>query len=145
MNLQKKLKCGLLALTAALVVTSVPADAQQLYKAAFNLPFEAQWGSVVLEPGQYTITVEEAFSGHQVIRLRGQGELAILAGPSSPAPVGNHGRLTFVTVNGVYSLRKFEADAIGQSFIFPALKTKGQKSARNGDTPEATAVALSTH
>lgn len=145
MNPQKKLKFGLLAVTAALVVSSVRADAQQLYKAAFNLPFEAQWGSVVLEPGQYTITVEQTLSGHKVIRLHGQGEQAILAGPSSPAPVGDHGRLTFVTVNGVYSLKKFEADAIGQSFIFPVLKTKGQKSARTGDTPEATAVALSTH
>jgi hypothetical protein len=35
----------------ALVVTSTPANAQQVYKATFNLPFEAQVGKAVLEPG----------------------------------------------------------------------------------------------
>jgi hypothetical protein len=144
MNLQKKLSFGLLALAVALVVSSVPANAQQLYKASFNLPFEAQLGTVVVEPGEYTITVEEAL-GQKVIRLHGPGDLAILAGPSSPEPVADNGRLTFVSINGVYTLKKFDASAIGKSFIFPVHKAKGERGARTSDAPEATAVALSTH
>jgi hypothetical protein len=52
MNLQRKLKLGLLALALVLVASAVPANAQQLYRATFTLPFEAQWGSTVIEPGQ---------------------------------------------------------------------------------------------
>lgn len=43
MNLQRKLKVGLLALAIVLVAAAVPANAQQIYKATFTLPFEAQW------------------------------------------------------------------------------------------------------
>ncbi len=145
MNLRKKLGFGLLAFAAAMFVTAIPAHAQQLYRGTFSLPFEAQWSNVVLEPGRYTITVEEAPSGFQLIRLHGHGDLTILAATSSQEPVGDNGRLTFVTIDGVYRLSKFEASAIGQSFTFPLHKAKGEKAARTGDAPEATAVVLSTH
>ncbi len=127
MNLQKKLRFGLLAVALALVAVAVPAHAQQLYKATFDLPFEAQWGKTVLEPGQYTITVEEAL-GQKLIRLHGAAQLAIFAGPSSPEPVGDNGRLTFVSVNGLYTLRSFQAAAIGQSFVFPVHHAKGDRA-----------------
>ncbi len=70
MNLQRKLKVGLLALAIVLVAAAVPANAQQIYKATFTLPFEAQWGNTVVEPGDYSITVEDAL-GQKVIRLHG--------------------------------------------------------------------------
>jgi hypothetical protein len=133
MNLQKTLKFGLMTLAIALVVAAVPANAQSVYKATFNLPFEAQVGKAVLEPGNYTLIVEE-FAGQRVIRLHGAGELSILALPPEPAPVTNQSRLTFVNVNGVYTLAKFDNGIFGQKYTFPAYKTKGEQAALNGAT-----------
>jgi len=134
MNLQRKLKVGLLALAIVLVAAAVPANAQQVYKATFNLPFEAQWGNTVVEPGDYTITVEEAL-GQKVIRLHGgQGDLAIFAGPVISEPMGDNGKLVFVNVKGLYTLKAFNAAAIGQSFIFPVQKARGERASQQVTT-----------
>src|SRR5579863_9367500 len=128
MNLQRKLKLGLLALALVLVASSVPANAQQLYRATFTLPFEAQWGSTIIEPGQYTITVEEAL-GQKLIRVNGPREqLAIFAGISSSEPYGDNGKLVFVNVDGLYTLKAFSAAAIGKAFVFPVHKSKGERA-----------------
>ena len=127
MNFPKTLKFGLFAIAMALMVAAVPAHAQTLYRATFTLPFEAQWGKTVMEPGNYTITVEEAL-GQKLIRLDGAAKLAIFAGISSPDPVGDNGRLTFVNVNGLYTLKSFTASAIGQAFVFPVHKAKGDQA-----------------
>jgi hypothetical protein len=128
MNLQSKVKFGVLALAiAVMAVSAVPANAQQLYKATFNLPFEAQWGNTVMEPGEYTLTVEQAI-GQKLIRLHGPAELAIFAGTSMAEAHGNNGRLTFVNVNGLYMLKSFTASAIGQFYEFPVHKAKGARA-----------------
>jgi hypothetical protein len=139
MNLQRKLKLGLLALAIVLVASAVPANAQQLYRATFTLPFEAQWGSTVIEPGQYTITVEEAL-GQKLIRVNGDGQrLAILAGISSSEPYGDNGKLVFVNVDGLYTLKAFSAAAIGKAFVFPVHKSKGERA------QQVTTVGLGTN
>jgi hypothetical protein len=129
MNLQRKLKVGLLALAIVLVAAAVPANAQQIYKATFTLPFEAQWGKTVIEPGQYTITVEDAL-GQKLIRVNGAETtaLAMFANPSSPEPNGDNGKLVFVNVNGMYTLKAFSAAAIGETFFFPVHQARGERA-----------------
>jgi hypothetical protein len=127
MNLQKMLKLGLLALAIMLVASAVPANAQQIYRATFTLPFEAQWGNTVIEPGEYTITVEEAL-GQKLIRVHGAAELAVFAGLSSSEAYGEKGKLVFVTVNGLPTLKAFDAAAIGKAFTFPVHKAKGERA-----------------
>ena len=140
MNLQRKLKLGLLALALVLVASAVPANAQQLYRATFTLPFEAQWGSTVIEPGQYTITVEDAL-GQKLIRVNGAGEqLAMFAGISNSEPYGDNGKLVFVNVNGLYTLKAFSAAAIGRAFIFPVHKSRGERAQQ-----QVTTVGLGTN
>jgi hypothetical protein len=124
MNLQSKLRFGLLAVAIALMPAAIPASAQQLYKGTFTIPIETKWGHTLMEPGQYTITVEQAL-GQKLVRIHGPGELAMFASPSGLDPVGGNGKLTFVSVNGLYTLRTFYAAAMGQSFIFPVAKAKG--------------------
>ena len=68
MNLHKTLSLGVLAL-AAVLIAAAPANAQQMIKGTFNLPFEAQIGSTIVEPGQYDITLEESL-GQKLVRLR---------------------------------------------------------------------------
>jgi hypothetical protein len=127
MNLQKMLKLSLLALAILLVASAVPANAQQIYKATFTMPFVAQWGNTVIEPGEYTITVEEAL-GQKLIRVHGAADLAVFAGLSSSEPYGDKGKLVFVNVDGLYTLRAFDAAAIGKSFTFPLHKSKGERA-----------------
>jgi len=124
MNLQSKLRFALLAVAIALVPAAIPANAQQLYKGTFTIPFETKWGNTVMEPGQYTITVEQAL-GQKLVRVHGPAELAMFGTPSGIDPVGGNGQLTFVSINGLYTLKAFNAGATGQSFIFPVPKFKG--------------------
>jgi hypothetical protein len=127
MNLQKMLKLGLLALAIMLVASAVPANAQQVYRATFTLPFEAQWGNTVIEPGEYTITVEDA-PGQNVVRLHGSAELAVFPGLSLWEPYSEKAKLVFVNINGIYTLRAFDAAAIGKAFTFPVHKSKGERA-----------------
>ena len=128
MNLQRKLRFGLLAVAFVLVAAAVPANAQQIYKATVELPFESQWGTNVVEPGQYTITVEDLV-GVKVVRLHGGAELAIFATSYFGEPYGDNGKLTFISVNGVYTLKAFDAQAIGKVFSFPVYnKVKGERA-----------------
>jgi hypothetical protein len=127
MDSTKKLRFGLLAVAIALVAASVPANAQQLYKATFDLPFESQWGTTVVEPGHYTITVEEAL-GQKLIRLHGSVEMAIFAGATSSEPERENGTLSFVNINGVNTLKAFSAGELGQAFQFPVHKAKGERA-----------------
>jgi len=60
MNMQSKLRFALLTVAIALVAAAIPANAQQLYKGTFTIPFETKVGKTTMEPGQYTITVEQA-------------------------------------------------------------------------------------
>jgi hypothetical protein len=124
MNLQTKLRFGLLAVAIALVPAAIPARAQQLYKGTFTIPIETKWGHTVMEPGQYTITVEQPFA-QKLLRIHGPGELVMFATPSNLDPVGDNGKLTFVSVNGLYTLQTFSVGAIGQSFSFPVPKARG--------------------
>jgi hypothetical protein len=124
MNLQSKSRFALLAFAIALVPAAIPANAQQLYKGTFTISFETKWGNTSMEPGQYTITVEQAL-GQKLVRVHGPGELAIFGTPSSMDAVGGKGRLTFVSIDGLYTLKAFSAGATGQSFIFPVPKAKG--------------------
>ena len=146
MNMQKTLT--LLALAFALVIATVPANAQQLYKGTFTLPFEAQFGSSIVEAGQYTITVEEAL-GQKMIRLYGQSTngpagFTVLTGSSDRVSPGENGKLKFVDINGIPTLKSFEAGVIGQSYTFVTPKVKGgERSARSG--AEVTTEIVATH
>lgn len=127
MNLQKMLKLSLLALAIMLVASAVPANAQQIYKATFTLPFEAQWGNTVVEPGEYTVTVEDA-PGQKLVRLHGAAELSVFPGLSNWEPYSEKGKLVFVNINGLYTLRTLDAGAIGKAFTFPVHKSKGERA-----------------
>jgi hypothetical protein len=45
--------------------------------------------------------------------------------PSGTDAVGGNGQLTFVNIDGLYTLKTFSAGATGESFIFPVPKAKG--------------------
>jgi len=113
---------GATLLAAAVVLTTPSMNAQQAYKGNFHLPFETYWAGTVLEPGDYTVSLEGG--PVSVLKVSGPGGNAtILAGPTELTSVSSHGRLTLVNVNGVYALREFDAGSVGKSFSFGVPKS----------------------
>jgi hypothetical protein len=135
---------GAALLAAALGLTTPQANAQQGYKGTFNLPFETYWGGSVLEPGQYTVSLESPTMSMRVLRVTGNGGTAtILAGPSEAVEAGSHGRLVLANVNGTYAIQQFDAGALGRSFTFTLPKALRDKAIRAGhSTPATTSIAV---
>ena len=51
----------------------------QVFQAKFSLPFEAQWGTSVLPPGDYTFSISQPAPGTQyAVFLRGEGKNAVI-------------------------------------------------------------------
>lgn len=108
---------GTMLLAAAFGVT---ASAEQAYRGTFNLPFQTYWGGSVLEPGEYTVSIEAGGTeGPGVLHVKGShGTATILAGPVELRDGVGPGRLVLANVNGVYAIQQFDAGAIGKSFSF---------------------------
>lgn len=114
------------AVLAVLALGLSPSLAKaQEYQGKFTLPFEAQWGSAVLAPGDYTFEI--ASTAPHMVSLRGEERKTVLIVPF-PTPeekVGsNQSKLTLVD-NGVrYVVHSFEAVELGQTFEYPVAKAK---------------------
>jgi hypothetical protein len=144
MDLQKKFRFGGLIFMAALVLSAVPLSAQQVYKASFELPFTAYWNSTILEPGEYTVTVEQGLA-MRLIRVQGPRVTAVTVAASyNEEPFAEQGRLTFANVDGVYLLERFNAGTLGQSFAFTRPKSLRGRSGHTSDVTRNT-VVVATH
>src|SRR3569833_192415 len=67
-------KQGLRALFGALLF-GAGAAAARAQSASFDLPFEAHWGKVTLQPGHYKITAPEPTTWPQILYLMGPNKL----------------------------------------------------------------------
>ena len=104
------------AFIAALGLTASHAKAQ---RGTFNLPFEAHWGSVVLPPGPYTISVPLQVSWPRIIEISGHGKtVPILVGIEESQKPSDHSYLSLLNVDGTYVVRKFNSGASGKVFTF---------------------------
>jgi hypothetical protein len=143
MNLQKKFRFGFLAILAGLIVCTLPLSAQPVYKATFDLPFTAHWSGAVLEPGKYTVTVEQGLA-MRLIHVQGKGGTVVsVANPSQVEPSTENGRIIFAQVGGTYAIEELIAGSLGQSYAFALPKSLRAESARGGKAPDT--VVLSNH
>src|SRR5690349_10831814 len=111
---------GAMLVAGALGLAVLPASAQQRYKGSFNLPVETNVGGVVLEPGDYTITVDRlGVGGVDMIHVQGAGGTAsVLAGSTEIRSASDRGRLVLVSAGGMHALREFDAGLIERSYTF---------------------------
>lgn len=111
----------------AMVGLTRPAAAQN-YRAAFTLPFEAHWGAVDLQPGDYTVTVSTV-GALPVLHVAGNGStVSILAGPVTMREASDKGgRIELQQVNGTQVVTRYVAANAGREFQFaiPKSLTKG--------------------
>jgi len=126
---------GAMALAAALGLTIPAANADQVYKGTFHLPYQTYWGGSVLEAGDYTVSMDGSSERFGVLRVQGEnGSATILPGPMEVHSGVGKGRLVLANVNGLYAIREFDAGAIGKSFSFPLPKTVHGVAAHGGST-----------
>jgi hypothetical protein len=103
-------------LSVAMLAAAVVASAQSpRYHGEFQLPFEARFGNVVLQPGSYTVSTLEGAKG---IRITGdKGNVAILAAGYNVENGNEKARMILVDSNGTYALESFEARATSLHFL----------------------------
>jgi hypothetical protein len=90
------------------------------YRGSFTLPFEARFGKVVLQPGNYSVST---LQGAQGIRITGDnGKVAILAAGYDVEPGTAKARMILVDSDGMYALQSFESGAMGKALHFLVVK-----------------------
>jgi hypothetical protein len=133
---------GAVALAAALGLAIPQANAEQVYRGTFHLPYQTYWGGSVLEPGNYTVSLDSASERTSVIHVQGENAMAtILTGPVETHNGVGKGRLILANVNGVYAIQELDAGAIGKSFTFALPKTVHGVAVRGGGS-ETSIVTL---
>ncbi len=122
----------LAVLGVSLLLLASPGNAAGEFKGKFDLPVEARWGNVDLEPGKYKLLI---FSGSNAPMLTVENEdgkrVMILAIVTNDRPVSDKSALTLVQVDGKYFIRTLEAGDIGEVLTF-RLSSRGMPElARN--------------
>ena len=133
---------GLFAL--ALSVGASQANAQSL-RGTFDLPFEAHWGSVTLEPGQYTVSLPTQATLFPVMYVSSQGKTKmILIGASSAVKESDRSYLRVENIGETHVIRQLTSGPTGKLFTFGVSKSaKGEaKMARN--MPDSTVAVIPT-
>jgi hypothetical protein len=93
----------------------------QNYRGTFELPVEARFGNVVLQPGSYTVS---SIAGAKGIRITGdKGKAALLSNGYDLKPGTEKERIILVDADGMYALQSFESGSMGKSLHFLVRKT----------------------
>jgi hypothetical protein len=111
------------------------AKADTIYKGEFTLPFEAQWGSAVLPPGNYTFSISTSSSptARYAVFLNGEGKSAIILPLTMPEEKvsSRDSHLTLVNAGGRYVVQSLQAPELGLTFDYYAVrKAKAKPMAR---------------
>lgn len=116
-------------LSAALMATALTGIAPQAaaqspnYRGTFTLPFEARFGRVILQPGNYTVSTMNDAKG---ILIHGEnGNAAILAAGYELVPETRNGKMTMIETGGVFTLESLETGSMGKTLRFHVAKAKG--------------------
>lgn len=111
----------------ALAGMTLPASAQN-YRGKFTLPFAAHWGSVDLQPGQYTITTDTVGSTPTIFLTGNGGMATVLPGTVLRTDASDKGgQIEITVVNGVQVVTRLVAAGIGREYTFAIPKSLAGK------------------
>jgi len=131
-----------LAACAALIPARASAQTINL-KGAFDLPMKAHWSQMTLVPGHYTVEVERAGSGFQLLRLNGPTGTQIKAMmPSSLINTTDKNYLRLERPGSENVVREFHCGAIGQAYRFSVPKQLMQEAKNNKNVSQETLLAV---
>ena len=115
------------ATLAAFAGTGLMQAGQQ---ASFHLPVEAHWGKVVLQPGDYKMSLPDLSIGERTVRLEGDhntvNELPLVTDVQKSS---NKSEIELLRVDGTYFVREFSYGPTGKTFIFSVPKAARQQLA----------------
>jgi len=144
-NLHRRFALSL-ALVTLLGLTAAGAGAETITKATFTLPLQAYWNDTLLQPGDYSLSLERGISGVNLIFLRGEGTKAVFVTPAGAGDGSAHSCLKLDELNGTYVVRELDAGPIGRSYRFginKAVRNLTQRSdARQVTVPVSAAAGL---
>ena len=96
---------------------TLPASAQN-YRGKFTLPYEAHWGAVNLQPGEYTVSTD-IVGGTPVLFVSNHRTTAsIFTGPVDLVEASDNGLIELTEVNGTHVVTRFLAGALGKDYSF---------------------------
>lgn len=115
------------ATLAAFAGTGLMQAGQQ---ASFHLPVEVHWGKVVLEPGDYKMSLPDVSIGERTIRVeRGHHTVNELPLVTDLQKTSNNSELQLLRVDGAYFVREFSYGPTGKTFVFSVPKAVRQQMA----------------
>jgi hypothetical protein len=138
-NLHKRFALTL-ALVTLLGLTAAGAGAETITKGTFTLPVQAYWNDVLLQPGEYTLSLDRGVSGVELVSVRGEGVAAKFIVPAGSAESSGHSCLKVDDFNGTNVIREFDAGSIGRAYRFKVSKKVGNPTLR-GAAPVAVPVS----
>lgn len=118
----------------ALGLTASQANAQNS-KGTFNLPFQAHWANVVLEPGQYTLSLPTRASNASILYVTGQGKTIMVLLGTSGTTESERSYLRVENIGQEYVVRELAYGPTGRVITFAV-----PKSVRNQAASEHTAM-----
>jgi len=126
------------ALAIGIGLIAMQANAQQ---GMFNLPVQAHWGRIVLQPGEHKVQIPIAL-GQTVVYLH-SGNATQMTVPLVTETTASSGRsyLRLTRVNGEYYVDEYQSGLSGQKFIFPKPKANGSVGT-GAEESEATLVSV---
>jgi hypothetical protein len=132
---------ALALLGLSLCLGSSNAMAQSVVEGKFNLPFQAHWGSLTLEPGAYALRIERGAAGPNLIFLRGpHGTQTRLLGAYSTVKESSRSYLRVTNADGTFSINEFYCGALGHAYQYETPKVR-QLEAKT-DKPQDTLIAI---
>jgi len=135
---------GFMALSLCLAASQ--GKAQGAYKGIFTLPVEARWGTAILTPGDYTISMKlESARTFNYLVVQGQGKSAfILANATERKEFSNHSQMTLVETSAGYVVQTLDAGEAGLSLSYLVPKSKREPAARESELHSQLILSVST-
>ncbi len=124
-------------------LTAAGAGATTITKGAFTLPAQTYWNDTLLQPGDYTFTVDRTLSGVEMVHLRGEGVNATLMTQAGALDASGHSHLGIDEVSGTYVVREFEVSPSAKTYRFGVSKTVRNLTLR-GDARQTITVPVTT-
>ena len=137
--------CALTVSVFALVagLGASQANAQDL-RGTFTLPYQAHWGNIVLEPGQYVLRLSAGALTAPVIHITGQGKNVMILAPKSATAESERGYLRVENVGQTHVVREFNSGIGGQLFTFSVPKSVKNQIAVASNAPDTTVAVASS-
>ncbi len=88
-------------------------------QAKFHLPVTATWGSTVLQPGDYSLSMPGAAITNREFLLTGEGQkIFIPVMATNYAGDSGHSELRLLNIDGKYYVESYKSGAASKEFIF---------------------------